>query len=431
MSNKYTYPDPYLSLWQSAAAEVSAARKNVASVDTAFLAQPTPDFSAPIHVVADAAAGGLKSLPPVEGALGVVGDCAANAAKFLWAEIIRDHAKAQLYSDELKKAVCDAAGWSTCLATYLAYKASGGELPYRDHTNVIEPIPDKVRIGIIGDWGTGEHGAISLLNEIKKQSPDLLVHLGDIYYSGTQHEAKANFLDICRAMFGGTYRLFTLCGNHDMYSGGQGYYWLIDQIGQGASYFALKNKNWQLLAMDTGHNDSNPMTVSSNMTSLNSNEAQWHLAQITASEGRQTILLSHHQLFSAFGSVGKDADGKNYAYNPNLYSTFKNILGQVEWWFWGHEHTLAIYEPYMALKRGRCVGCSAVPVYTDQQSYTVDQNLVTLGPDGPKWQAAAQVGVTGNLYNYAFAILSLDGATASVEYFQAPIDGTCSSLFKE
>jgi len=51
---------------------------------------------------------------------------------------------------------------------------------------------------------------------------------------------------------------FTLAGNHDMFCGGAPYYKLIDQLGQPASYFCLRNDNWQFLAMDTGLHDNNP-----------------------------------------------------------------------------------------------------------------------------------------------------------------------------
>jgi hypothetical protein len=56
--------------------------------------------------------------------------------------------------------------------------------------------------------------------------------------------------------------------NHDMYSGGQGYSWLVDHIAQRASYYCLQNSDWQFRAMDTGHNDNNPITVFTNMTKL-------------------------------------------------------------------------------------------------------------------------------------------------------------------
>ncbi len=42
-------------------------------------------------------------------------------------------------------------------------------------------------------------------------------------------------------------RLFALCGNHDVYGGGRGYYGLLREIGQPASYFCLRSPD-QLLA---------------------------------------------------------------------------------------------------------------------------------------------------------------------------------------
>jgi hypothetical protein len=91
---------------------------------------------------------------------------------------------------------------------------------------------------------------------------------------------------------------------------------LVGQIGQQSSYFCLQNADWQFLAMDTGNNDNSPLTVNTNMTSfpvMNGwSEADWHLNKIAAAGNRKTVLLCHHQLFSAFGSVGK-ANGKNYA----------------------------------------------------------------------------------------------------------------------
>jgi hypothetical protein len=52
-------------------------------------------------------------------------------------------------------------------------------------------------LGIVGDWGTGEHAAASLLTELKKLSPDTLIYLGDIYYSGTMDEVHDNLLSLC------------------------------------------------------------------------------------------------------------------------------------------------------------------------------------------------------------------------------------------
>jgi hypothetical protein len=216
-----------------------------------------------------------------------------------------------------------------------------------------------------------------------------------------------------------------------MYSGGDGYYWLLKQIKQEASYFALVNPHWQLLAMDTGHGDRNPMTVASSMTSLNPAELGWILEKMNSAGSKRTILLSHHPLFSAFASVGRDGL-RAYGYNPLLYKGFQTVLDRIALWFWGHEHTLAVYEPFIGLARGRCVGCSAVPVFKNQQAYVLNKSLSTIAPQVfPVWVAKAQVGTNGTDYNHAFALLCLKGPKATVEYYEVPIGGSSSLLWNE
>ena len=63
-------------------------------------------------------------------------------------------------------------------------------------------------------------------------------------------------------------RVFSLCGNHDMYSGGAPYYALLDRLGQPSSYVCLRNAHWQLLGMDTGYNDYDPFREERAMTWL-------------------------------------------------------------------------------------------------------------------------------------------------------------------
>jgi hypothetical protein len=176
--------------------------------------------------------------------------------------------------------------------------------------------------------------------------------------------------------------------------------------------------------MDTGNRDQNPMTVASNMTSLNEAEIGWHLEKFRTAGDRKTVLLSHHQLFSPFASVGDFDHDKKYAYNPNLFSAFRGVLPNVEWWFWGHEHNLAIYDRYMGLNRGRCVGCSAIPVFKNQQSYTTDKTLTTYkAGQFPAWNPNVQLGNNGVDYNHAFAMLVLDGNKATATYHEIPFGG--------
>jgi hypothetical protein len=454
--NLYTYSDPVLSLWQAAVAEVQGRHESVTNrmalaTSNRLPATPVPaqnELMSPVYLLGEPlkanekvpdeissnVAAPVSAARPgavAEAKVLVPADCAKVAAQFLWAEMTGNKEKSALYAGELKDSVCDI-GWGECVVTYLAYKASGAKLLYRSNQNPVFDLADRKIIAIIGDWGTGDEVAINLLQQVAALKPQVLIHLGDVYYAGTHNEEQGNFLDICRKLLGPNVPIFSLCGNHDMYSGGEGYYRLVDQLGQQASYFCLQNDNWQFLAMDTGHNDHDPLTVATNMTALVTDgswaEEDWLLDKINLAKGRRIVLLSHHQLFSPFGAVGS-VDGKPYAYNPNLRSTFQAVTNQVEWWFWGHEHTLAIFDPYMGLKRGRCVGASAVPVFTDQQSYTNASGLETYGGAGlPVWNTKGQLGDNGTSYSNCFAVMTLSGSSANVDYYQVPMLGTATRL---
>jgi len=59
--------------------------------------------------------------------------------------------------------------------------------------------------------------------------------------------------------------VYTLSGNHDMYSGGMGYYPLLKRLNtadiqQPASCFCLRSgdNRWQFFALNTGLSDYNP-----------------------------------------------------------------------------------------------------------------------------------------------------------------------------
>jgi hypothetical protein len=104
-------------------------------------------------------------------------------------------------------------------------------------------------------------------------------------------------------------------------------------------------------------------------------------------------------------------------------------MTKIVWWFWGHEHTLAIFDKYMDLERGRCIGASAVPVFTDQQKYENADGLETLDDRPfPTWNSKAVLGNNGTDYAHAFAIMTLSGASANVDYYQVPVLGTAQQL---
>ncbi len=227
---------------------------------------------APVHVVAHAFKDVGEPIESVFHALkaGVLDintkfdpldDCAKAAALFLKAEVEGNEKDSAIYAGQLRMGVCDAVGWAECLTEYLGYKALLQHPIYRPNENPVFDLKDAKKLAIIGDWGTGLQQAKLVLEQAAAMKPDILLHLGDVYFAGTQSETQNNFLSICRSVLGDI-PIYSLCGNHDMYSSGKGYYSLLDQIGQKASYFCLQNDDWLFLAMDTGFQDNNPFTVS-------------------------------------------------------------------------------------------------------------------------------------------------------------------------
>ena len=86
--------------------------------------------------------------------------------------------------------------------------------------------------------------------------PVFLIHLGDIYYSGTRSECLT-FLrnwplrDASGPIKG---RSFSLNGNHEMYSGGDGFFNVVlPAFGQKASYFVLRSPKWDFYGLDTAY----------------------------------------------------------------------------------------------------------------------------------------------------------------------------------
>ena len=55
-------------------------------------------------------------------------------------------------------------------------------------------IPRSLKILVLGDWATGLPQGEDLLQKAMGFQPDLFLHLGDTYYSGTREEQEAYFL---------------------------------------------------------------------------------------------------------------------------------------------------------------------------------------------------------------------------------------------
>lgn len=445
-----TFRDPLLSIFQSVVTEVAreidsapkvGARSRVGLQRT--MASTLPDIAAGIaqreyeHSVGGLIPGSLSRPASRElSKIGIAQVCAEWSLRYLKAMTFRDDQMLAQLEDEFVAGTCDPA-WLRTLKEYRRYFDANGkrkEIPYIRAATVgprtIE-IKANSRVALMGDWGTGASPALDVLRGIANGNPDLVVHLGDIYYSGTPIECQAHFIDPINSIVRkkAPIPVYTLAGNHDMYCGGVGYYSLIAQLNpepftQPASFFCLRSadERWQLLAMDTGLHDDNPMTVADALTYVEEDELAWHCDRITEFSGR-TILLSHHQLFSAFSPIGsRTPEGKRSPVNSLLLKNFQRMAvgDKIAAWFWGHEHTLSIYQPFAGLARGRCLGHGAVPVSIVDKIYEPLPDLCKVPALIPK----TTLGTSGGVYNHGYAVLELLSDTCNATYYQATDNGT-------
>jgi hypothetical protein len=294
-----------------------------------------------------------------------------------------------------------------------------------------------IRIGLAGDWGTGTDVAQQISDNIKAADPELTIHLGDVYYVGEGDEVKQNCLGMDTTNFKGVFwrngskGSFALNGNHEMYSGGNGYFGdFLPTLGipttedkqQLRSYFCLETPKWRILAIDTGYNSD---TITGDCH-LEPALMDWLKNKIDPLNSRKpTVLLSHHQWFSGFADGNYDKPAEQVA------PLFKN---QEIVWLWGHEHRLAIYNKFKGTgdltAYGRCIGHGGMPIempgvpipignsipqqveYWDGETDVYPGRFHKLGD--------TQVGTNG------YAQMTIQDSTLTIEYLDA--DGKTSVL---
>lgn len=244
---------------------------------------------------------------------------------------------------ELKFANSDVGGWLKSLFTWV-----GRIRPHpiiRPRSTEPTKLAGKARVGLLGDWGTGLYGAVPCAKSIERDADrfDLLMHLGDVYYSGTESEVRDRFLNLWPRREEALHRAIN--SNHEMYSGGRAYFeTTLPEFEQESSYFALQNEHWLLVGLDVayiGHD-------------MDDEQVRWLEQVIEAAGERKVVLFSHHQLFSRFDGQG-----------PKLAAKLGGLLasGRIFAWYWGHEHRCVLYDPdprYGGLL-GRCLGHGGMP----------------------------------------------------------------------
>jgi hypothetical protein len=288
-----------------------------------------------------------------------------------------------------------------------------GKAPFKRATGKSKiVIPPQCKIAILGDWGADNDHAQSIATLVSEQNPDYVVHLGDIYYSGSEPECR-KFLENwpLRDASGQPKQgsSFALNGNHEMYSEGRYYFTtVLDGFGQEASYFQLSNDWWQFLGIDTAYV---PFAISGGAKDQNL-QCQWDFLVdcINSNPFKKNVLLSHNQPISAFLKETADSAPLRAEYERLVGVTRKDA---VYGWFFGHEHRCTIYDDAALPYKARLLGNGAIP--HDPQTETTPQ---TDGKNsGTRFTAANHGRLRGGpLAVCTFALLSLNRDTLTIDY---------------
>ena len=243
-------------------------------------------------------------------------------------------------------------------------------------------------IGILGDWGAGFYSesfggaevacpAKRVTQDLVTHSMDYLIHLGDVYYAGTDgrppaHEEQKNFLDVWPDQ--GEGRNFTINSNHEMYGAAHGFFNVAlasencsyFKAQKGFSVFALTYGNWLLLGLDSAYFSDKAnglhMYMEGALSAPNS-QADDRFAQldmvkkICAEHSGPVMVMTHHNPCDTVT-----------AKTNLLYTQLVGLLGrEPTLWYWGHVHNAIVYNKLnhgpgnFAGALGRCCGHGAVP----------------------------------------------------------------------
>jgi Calcineurin-like phosphoesterase len=322
-----------IAAWHDAMGQLTKSAKQVAAMGSqgaAILHTPQNDLASRVQTLLAkqaTAAGQVGTLQPAEIVQTPTGESFAPSVLFV-----------KFDNDDL-------AGWLQ-MAPELIFKPP--KAAWIDPPPVPQTIADDAQIAVFGDWGTGLYGAPAIAQTISSLDRcDVVLHVGDTYYSGEESEVHDRLVGGWPKRPGGTLNR-SLNGNHEMYSGGAGYFQALgDFFQQPASCFAMQNSNWILVCLDTAYVDFD----------LDAKQVAWLKSIVAAAGTRKLVLFSHHQPFSQLDDQG-----------PKLQVALADLLKQqrIHAWFWGHEHRLVLYDPHPLWSfKGRCIGHGGFPSFRD------------------------------------------------------------------
>jgi hypothetical protein len=262
---------------------------------------------------------------------------------------------------------------------------------------------DTVTIAVMGDWGTGvwrdgdkasdlcPAELVSTAIKGLATCPDVVIHLGDVYYNGSAGQESENLLNLWES---GSQGSFTLNSNHEMYDGVEGYYKVALSnyktnpflIQQGTSFFSVTTAGWIIFGLDSAYYDKSALYANGALTD---NDQLTFISTVLAqpgNAGKKIIVMTHHN------AVSYDATALNTYNNgtESLANDIYNALGKrmPDYWYYGHLHNGIVYDSEVLKDSNifgpvgggltanlRCLGHGAIPF---GKAYGLDGNPVAL-----------------------------------------------------
>ena len=304
-------------------------------------------------------------------------------------------------------------------------RASLGHLARGNHAFNTVPaehqISDTARLVVVGDWGTGIQRARDVAALMQQEIAGALaqgrevhvIHLGDVYYSGLPSEDKRRFLAFWpvtpdQARAGVT--SWSLNGNHDMYSGGFGYFDTLladprfagqhSPDGKPTSFFRLTSPSWEFVALDTAWD---PDVLTKGGSAVLADPQADYVSRVAGESARKLVLFSHHQLVSVYDKED---------ITPELGTKLAPVLSgdRVTAWWWGHEHRALAYRQAGGVHYPHCLGNGGVPVLRPP-ALTATTGKVA------EWESRRYIWSGGKQWSrFGFAVLDLSEGTITARY---------------
>ncbi len=266
--------------------------------------------------------------------------------------------------------------WYVFIAMGALERLADGNAPFNQMPAEYEDVADDARLVVVGDWGTALPRARAVAARMRERIAEAVgagrqvhvIHLGDIYYSGLETEDRRRFLDpwpVTPEQAGAGVTSWSLNGNHDMYSGGFGYFGTVlgdprfrhqrSPDGEPTSFFRLRSPSWDFIGLDTAWDTD---VTSAGQVAVLQDPQGGYVARTAAGSARRLVLFSHHQLVSFYdkSDLGSTLPAK---LAPVLNA------GRVTAWWWGHEHRAITYQAARGVRYPRCLGHGSVPVLPD------------------------------------------------------------------